>query len=352
MTNWYKWAKCLLEDLSVSPWVLLAVDDKWLLPGPLLVDELAVLSLGGIELGELVGLVVWSDIEASLGVLAADDESSLDDGVVGSSVDGSASEDVLAGSLKTGEEAADQVGGHEGLGELIVVLVVNGPDGVVLWVVVLPEPLEGNWSLLVGVLALPLIKWDSWLWKSLAWVLGLWCLDNWLLLLLNGLWLWGSLWGWGLLGLNLLWSNVLEDWLINEVELASNSGVDWLVVDGLVPAGGVWVGLAPLLVEEELEATGDDTGSEEIGKGDALSSEVGVVTKVSLDDGDGLEGLGLVLLDGLLVVWLAALEWTEPSSKWREDLGVEVRHPLQDGGVVLLGLSEEGGLLVLGGDCK
>jgi hypothetical protein len=35
-----------------------------------------------------------------------------------------------------------------------------------------------------------------------------------------------------------------------------------------------------------------------------------------------------------------------------KDLHVEERHPLEDSGVVLLGLAEESGLLVLGGDYK
>jgi hypothetical protein len=54
----------LLEDLAVSPWVLLASNNDWLLPGPLLVDELLVLRLGSIKLGELVALVVRGDIES------------------------------------------------------------------------------------------------------------------------------------------------------------------------------------------------------------------------------------------------------------------------------------------------
>lgn len=96
----------LLEDLAVGPLVGLAVDDKGLVPGPLVVDELAVLGLLGVELGEGVALVVGGDIESGESVLAANNESTLDDGVVALAVDGSTAEDVLAGSLETGEETA------------------------------------------------------------------------------------------------------------------------------------------------------------------------------------------------------------------------------------------------------
>lgn len=317
--------KCLLEDLSVGPWVLLAVDDKGLLPGPLLVDELPVLRLGGIKLGELVALVVRSDIEAREFILATDEEGTLDDRVVGGSVHGSTSEDVLAGSLKTSEESTDQVGSHEDLGQLIVVLVVDSPEGVVLGVVVLPKPLEGIWGVEVGVLALPLINGDGWLCESLTSVLGLRGLNNWLLILVlnrlslglsSGLWCLGG-------GLSLLWGNVLQGGLINEVELTSNVGVDWLVVDSLVPTGDVGVLRAPCLVEEELEATGDESSAEKIGKSDALAREVGVVRKVGLDDRDNLEDLLLGLLDALLVVWHTSLERLEPVAKGWEDLRVE-----------------------------
>jgi hypothetical protein len=78
--------KHLLENLAVSPWVLLAVDDDGLVPRPLVVDKLLVLSLGGVELGELVALVVGSDIESGESLLTTDEEGTLDDGLVGLAV--------------------------------------------------------------------------------------------------------------------------------------------------------------------------------------------------------------------------------------------------------------------------
>ena len=86
----------LLEDLAVSPWVGLATNGDWLLPSPLVVDELLILWLGGIELSELVALVVWSDIESWNCILATDDEGTLNNRVICGTVDGSRSEDVLS----------------------------------------------------------------------------------------------------------------------------------------------------------------------------------------------------------------------------------------------------------------
>jgi hypothetical protein len=69
----------LLHDLAVGELVGLAVDDDRLVPGPHVVDELLVLLLGGVELGELVGGHVGSDLEGRGGVLATDDKGTLDD---------------------------------------------------------------------------------------------------------------------------------------------------------------------------------------------------------------------------------------------------------------------------------
>lgn len=182
----------LLEDLAVGPLVLLAINSDWLVPCPLVVDKLLVLLVLWIELGELVALKVWSDIESCSGVVSTDEESALDDAVVGLAVDRRGTKDVLAASLETGEETANQVGGHEGHGELVVVLVVELPQRVLLKVDVLPEPRKGDFTgLLVGVLALPgrssviwqeirrghdlqVVKNEGWSAKGLNWVLWLW----------------------------------------------------------------------------------------------------------------------------------------------------------------------------------
>lgn len=77
----------LLEDLSVGPVVGLATNGDGLLPSPGVIDELAVLGLGVVELGEAVRLPIRGDVEGRLEFLAADDESAGDDGVVGLAVD-------------------------------------------------------------------------------------------------------------------------------------------------------------------------------------------------------------------------------------------------------------------------
>ena len=69
-----------------------------------------------------------------------------------------------------------------------------------------------------------------------------------------------------LLGFLLLvgfWGLVL-DGLVDELEFVDDGGVDGLIVDGFVPASYVRVLLAPLLIEEELEAAGDEAGCEEV----------------------------------------------------------------------------------------
>ena len=90
-----------------------------------------------------------------------------------------------------------------------------------------------------------------------------------LLFLLNilrlGLWLL-FLGGLLLLGFLLLvgfWGLVLDS-LIDELEFVYDGGVDGLIVDGFVPASYAGVLLAPLLIEEELKATGNNAGCEEV----------------------------------------------------------------------------------------
>ncbi len=90
-----------------------------------------------------------------------------------------------------------------------------------------------------------------------------------LLFLLNILRLW--LWLLFLSSLFLLWFLLLVgfwglvlDGLVDELEFVDNGGVDGLIVDCFVPAGYAGVLLAPLLIEEELEATGDDAGCKEV----------------------------------------------------------------------------------------
>ena len=90
----------------------------------------------------------------------------------------------------------------------------------------------------------------------LLFLLNLLCLGLWLLFLWSLLLLWLLL----LLG----FGGLVLDSLVYELEFVDDGGVDGLVVDGFVPAGDAGVLLSPLLIEEKLEAAGDDTGCEEI----------------------------------------------------------------------------------------
>lgn len=255
-----------------------------------------------------------------------------------------------------GEGLTNEVRRHEDLGQLLIVLVVNTPQRVLFKVCVLPEPRQGNLArVLVRVLALPVVQNEGGAAKRLEWVLWLGGWRRLILLFSSGsLWLWLSL-GLGgsclLLGRGGLWWWLVLDGLLNEGGSLGDGSEDWLRGDSLVPAGGVGVLGAPLLVEESLEAADEEGGSEEVGEGEALADKVGVDQEVLLDDVDGLEGGRCRVLDALPVVRLQALDGAEPTTNLGEDFLVGKGQPLQDGGIVLLGLAEEGGLLVLGGDC-
>lgn len=345
----------LLEDLAIGPLVGLAVGLDGLIPAPLVLEEFLVLGLGGVELGELIGLPIWSDIESGHSLVATDEESTTDDGVVVLAVDGGGTEDVLAGSLKTGEEATDEVGAHESESQLIVVLVVDTPQGVLLGLVVLPEPGKGNGAgVLVGVLALPVIKDERRLAKRLKRVLGLGGSRS--FLLLDGR---SNRGGSGsgdssrrrLLGLFLLLGGSVLDSLLDLLSLRDDGSENRLAADQVEPAGEVREFLTERLVEDILEATNGQGGDEEIGESDALGDEEGVEEEVRVDDTNGLAGASSSLINVLLVVGHATDQREEPLSNLGEDLGVGERHPAEDLGVIALGLAEKSGLIVLGGDC-
>lgn len=328
--------------MAVSEGKGLAVNGDGDIPGPQVLDVLAV-SLGGVvKLLEVVGLPIGGDIEGGQSLLAANKEDTLDDaGVVGTE-DSLGTEEELAGSLQTGVEATDQVVGHEGELELLVVLVVNLPERVLLGLVVLPEPGKGNGTgVLVGVLALPLIEDEGGLAKGLKGVLGLGGGGG---LLGSG----GR--GSGGLGLLLLLGGSVLDDLLGEDGGGDNGLEGGLVDDGVVPASDGGVLRAELLVQDGGKCTGQKGGSEDISQGDALANQVGVGSEVLLEDGRDLHGSLGGLIDGLLVVAVEAEERAVPSRKLRDEIAVGKGHPADNGSIVLLGLAEESGLLVLGGD--
>lgn len=326
--------------MAVSEGELLAVDGDGDVPGPQVVDQLAVLLLGVVQLGEVVALPVGGNLEGRGVLLTADHEDTGDSTVVVGTKDTLSTEDVLAGSLKTGVEATDQVVGHEGELQLVVVLVVDLPQGVLLGLVVLPE--EGQsigTGLVVGVLALPVIEDEGGLLKGLQGVLGLGL----------GSLLSGRGRGSGSLGLLLLLGGSVLDGLLGENGVGENSLEGVLVDNGGVPAGDSGVGAAPLLVQNGGEGTGEEGSGEDISQGDALTDQVGVGSQVGLKGGNGLQSSLGGIIDDLLVVAVEAEERTVPSTEAGEDLAVGEGHPADNGSIVLLGLTQKGGLLVLGG---
>lgn len=77
----------LLEDLAIRPIIGLALNVDRLVPGPLVIEKLLVLSLGGVKLGELVALPVGGDIEGGNSLVTTNQEGTLDDRVVGLAID-------------------------------------------------------------------------------------------------------------------------------------------------------------------------------------------------------------------------------------------------------------------------
>ena len=113
-------------------------------------------------------------------------------------------------------------------------------------------------------------------------MLWLWC-RRWLVLLIfswsSGLWLWCLLclcWCSLLLWLGCRCWGLVLDGSLDEGWCLGDGGEDGLCGDGLVPSDGVWVLRSPLLVEESLEAAGEESRGEEVSEGEALADEVGV----------------------------------------------------------------------------
>ena len=151
-----------------------------------------------------------------------------------------------------------------------------------------------------------------------------------------------------LLGLLLLLGRSVLDGLVNEDRVLNNGLEGGLINDGLVPPGNGGVVSADLLVNDGSEGTGEERSGEKIGEGDALANEVGVGSEVSVEDTELLQGSLRSVLNVLLVVRVEAKEGAEPRAEANKELRVGERQPAEDGSIVLLGLAEEGGLLVLG----
>lgn len=332
--------------MAVNVGPFLALTDDWDVPCPEVFDQLAVFLFGVVELLELVALPVRGDVESGDVLLAANQESTTDEALVVLAIDRGSTEEVLARSLETSEETANQVVSHEGELKLVIIFVVNKPERVLFGLVVLPEPGHGDRTgIIVGVLALPLVKDQSGLAKGLKRVLGLGLgLHIRLVLILSSRL--GSL----LLRLLLLLGRGVFDGLVDEGSFGDSFLPVTLVNNGVEPTGNSDEVRAELLVKDSGESATDDTGSEDISKGDTLTDEVSVGSEVSLQDFKSSAAGSGVVLYSLLVVGHSANEREVPATKASEEVGVGEGHPAKDGRIVLLGGAQEGGLLVLGGD--
>lgn len=210
----------LFVDLSIRPSLPVNLN----LPRQGLLEERLVLVLAQIQWAVRVRFPIRRDVDDRFDVLSSDDEHSGDERVVGFTEDSHGTEGVFAGCFETIEETADEVGGHEDLGQFVVVLVVDPPDGEPFGV----EALNGRYrqlsnsksstikpshsllveprnrtsqSILIRVSPLPVIQLEIALRQIIKRVLGLWLSRNKRLIILivglNGLLGLGSL---GLLG--------------------------------------------------------------------------------------------------------------------------------------------------------
>ena len=96
----------LLKDLAVGPFVLLPVNLDRLIPSPHILNKFHVLGITGVQLCELVALVVRRNVECRFGFFATDQKGTFDDGIIGFSVNRGSAEDVFTGRFKAGEESS------------------------------------------------------------------------------------------------------------------------------------------------------------------------------------------------------------------------------------------------------
>ena len=116
--------------LAIHP--LLTIDLE--VPGKSGFEVSLVLGVVEVELLVRVGFPIRSNVNDGLDVLTTGDQNTRNDGVVGGTKNTDGTEEVFARSLETVEETTDLVRGHEGLGELLIVLEVDTPVGEALLV--------------------------------------------------------------------------------------------------------------------------------------------------------------------------------------------------------------------------
>lgn len=293
----------LLEDLAIGEGLALNLH----LPKKGTLEEGLVLRLLKVELGEGVRLPIRSDVHDGLVVLTSHDHDTGDERVVGLAEYTHGTHGVLSGSLESVEETTDQVGRHEHLGELIVVLEVDSPDGPTLLVEVLVEPGDGTGlGVFVGVHSLPVVQLEVGLGQVIQGVLGLGLSGHKRLLViiilssLLGLGGLGGSRGGGSLGLLLLLGGLV---------LRRGRGVSDLTVDGselgaldngLEESDNVGDSLSDRSVEVACETGVEDGGNGNIGQSNSVTDEEssgleelleGFESSLDLAEEGGVDGL-------------------------------------------------------------
>lgn len=339
----------LFEDLTIGK--ILEV------PGHVVFDLLLLLLvLSGLNLGEVVGLVISGIIDFIRNLLTADYPVTRDVVVVGGTTDNHGTESVLVSAFKTSVETTDQVVGHEGLGKLIVVLVVSLPDGETLGIVVFPEPLHGNISIVVGVHALPGIHDEGGGRQKVKSTLGLGLrlglisfLIGFGLLLLLGL---GLLLLLGLLSsslLLLLGGSILQSSFAKR-DIAVNSLEVGLVDNGVEVTVNVLVLSTELLVEDHLVGVDQRGGNADISEADLFANQIGLVEKDLVEDiHSALDSLNSIV-DAGLEVRTESHKGTKPTRPVVAKFIVSEEHPLLDKGTLSGGGTEEISVVLVGGD--
>jgi len=327
----------LLEDLDVSD---LSVDLAAELA--LLVEEVLnqglVVSAGEISLAPGVGVDVLAHVGGELrGTLsAADEEAAVDLGLVVLTEGDDDTKGVLASSLETLGEATGQVGGHEHLGEILVVLVVSEPEGPSIGLVVLPEPGKDSSADVLGVVgvdALELLEVELGGGEEIERIGGL--LGGLVLVLLisgSGRGVGGSGGGGG--GSSGGGLGLVDGHLSAQGERSGYRDEVGLTNDGGEPAQHVSEGLAELGVEEHLH-TGVEGGAEDdIGQSDGLSNQEGAGQQAVVQGGQKLNQISLSSLSGLVVVLEVAEDGVQPDSSGGVELGGPVDPGINHGSLI------------------
>lgn len=230
---------------------------------------------------------------------------------------------------------SDQVARHEDHGELIVVLVIAPPDGVILLVKLVEEVGDGFLLVIVGIEPLEVVHVEVALGESCEGILLLLfagelegvggCSDG------GGLLFGGLLLGLLLLDLLVVVAASFElglDDLLTQLD-ASNHGLEVGLVDqSLEPAGHVGEGFSVVGLEDVLVRQDEGAGHADVGQADPLADKEGGVEQVVVQEVEGLLQVFLGLVAGVLVGGHHSHDLEHPSAGGGQEFGVGVAQPL------------------------